>query len=295
MRNKWEHYLWLPLIFSLLLLVVPQFSFVKSSFYADLEFGAVSEIVSLDSYRVLFSEEIYRNAFFRTLYLSAGATCISLILALPTAYSMSRSGRLVASVGLNAIIAISLVSISVKLLGLNVMLAGSGVINQSLIALGLIDTPIQLLNNRIGVLVGLVQYTLPITILMLYSVMSTIPAQIEEAAHIHGATRSATFFRLIVPLASGGLLNGGLIAFNMCMGAFTSPLILGGGRVLTIPVLIQQKMIAEAKYSVAAALSVSLVLFVFAVNLFLGLAISRRQKLSRRRRAWHARLQGEVT
>jgi putative spermidine/putrescine transport system permease protein len=111
--------------------------------------------------------------------------------------------------------------------------------------------------------------------------VQTIPTMLEEAAAIHGATRWAVIFQIILPIAKQGLVSAGLIAFNMCMGAFTSPLVLGGGRVLTVPVLIQQKIIVDSEYGVGAALSMVLILFVFAVNLSVGAYMLRERKRNR--------------
>jgi putative spermidine/putrescine transport system permease protein len=152
-------------------------------------------------------------------------------------------------------------------MGLKFMVGESGVLNAALLDVGLIAEPLRLLNNRTGVVIGLVQYTLPILILMLFGVVQTIPRYLEEVAEIHGATRAAIYGRVILPLAAPGLIGGGLLAFNMSMGAFTSPMILGGGRVLTMPVLIQQKIIQNGEYAIGAALATVLMVLVFFTNL----------------------------
>ena len=107
--------------------------------------------------------------------------------------------------------------------------------------------------NELGV-IGLVQYTLPLLILVLFGVVQTIPRYLE-AAEIHGARRATIFMRVVLPARGARLIGGGLLAFNMSMGAFTSPVALGGGHVLTMPVLIQQKVIQDSDYAMGAALA----------------------------------------
>ncbi len=268
--RMWGRLLWIPLILSAALLILPQAAFVWMSFHRDLGMGQVSEHFTLANYVTLATDPFYLRSMWLTTYLAGAATLIGVLIAFPTAYSLARWGTWVATLCLSLILATSLITIVIKLMGLNLILGPSGILNQLLLAVGLVNTPIEFVNNRTGVLIGLVQYTLPILILLLFGVAQTIPVQLEEAAEIHGATRFATFFQIIVPLAKQGLVSGGLIAFNMCMGAFTSPLILGGGRVLTVPVLIQQKMIADTEYGVGATLSMLLLIIVFLINVLIG-------------------------
>jgi putative spermidine/putrescine transport system permease protein len=112
-------------------------------------------------------------------------------------------------------------------------------------------------------------------ILVLFSVIQTIPRSLEEAALIHGASRARMFWRIVVPLSLPGLVGGALIVFNLSMGAFTSAALLGGGRVLTLPVLIQRTILLENKYAMAAALSALLLALVLAINVASVFIVSR--------------------
>lgn len=266
----WGRLLWLPALLSFGLLVLPQAGFVWMSFHEDLGFGIVSEEFTLANYITIFTDTFYLRTIWLTLYLSAGATITALMLAFPTAYALARLGGWVARVVLTLILTTSLITIVIKLLGLNILLGSSGLVNQVLMSLSIVNEPLALTNNEIGVYIGLVQYTLPILILLLFSVVQTIPSSIEEAGQIHGASRFFLWTRILLPLAKPGILAGGLIAFNMSMGAFTSAVLLGGGRVITMPVLIQEKMIQSTEYGMAAALSTVLLVFVFLLNVLVA-------------------------
>jgi len=272
MVTRWDWFLWPAVLVSLVLLVLPQAMFVWLSFHADLGLGQVSDSLTARNYLHVLSDPFYRQSFWMTLYLSVAATGSGLALGFPAAYALARIGGWTASFMISLILTTSLVTVVVKLMGLNIILGSTGMVNRILLALALTSTPVQMLNNRLGVLIGLVQYTLPMTIVLLFGVMQTIPVTLEEAAATLGASHAGTFRQVIVPNAKAGLVSAGLIAFNMSMGAFTSAVLLGGGRVRTIPVLIQQMIIQNTDYAEGATLSTVLVALVFIINLAVGAA-----------------------
>lgn len=272
---NWNRFLWLPLGLSFILLVVPQAGFVWMSFHHATGLGGISEALSLDSYRQIATDRIYIGSILLTLWLSLITTSIGVIVGFPAAYAIARAPRALATALLSIILTTSLITIVVKVVGLDIVLGPFGIVNNALVALSIIDEPIRMLSNSVGVVIGLVQYTLPITMLIFFGTLQTIPRNIEEAAEIHGGSRISIFLKIIVPLASPGILAGALLQFNMCMGAFTSPMLLGGGRVRTLPVLIQQQLIVENNYPMGAALSVVLLVLVFALNVLVGVGTAR--------------------
>ncbi|MGF7159894.1 putative spermidine/putrescine transport system permease protein [Rhodoligotrophos appendicifer] len=274
-RVPWERFLWPAALLSLLLLALPQIGFVWLSFHDDLGLGSVSDNFSLQNYRAILTDSFYLKSIWLTFYLSVGTVIVGTLIGLPTAYALARMPRWLATLLLGLILTTSLITVVIKLMGLNIILGPSGIVNFLLLGMGVISSPILLINNEQGVLIGLVQYTLPIFIMMLFSVMQTIPLDLEEAAEIHGASRFSLWRRIIVPLCMPGLIGGSLIIFNMSMGAFTSAVLLGGGRVRTIPVLIQQKLVQSTEYGMGSALATTLMVFVFGINIAVGMLIGR--------------------
>jgi len=282
MGVAWEWFLLPAVLVSLFLLALPQGMFIWLSFHTDLGLGQVSEALTIGNYVHIISDPYYRYAFFLTLYLSVATTGLGLLFGFPTAYALARIGGWPASFLISLILTTSLVTVVVKLMGLNLILEPTGMINRTLLALGLIQNPVQMLNNRFGVLIGLVQYTLPMIVVLLFGVVQTIPVSLEEAATTLGASHAAVYWQVILPNAKAGLVSAGLIAFNMSMGAFTSAVLLGGGRVRTIPVLIQQMIIQNTDYAKGAALSTMLVALVFVINLCVGAAYAARGRRAAR-------------
>jgi putative spermidine/putrescine transport system permease protein len=255
---------------SFALLVIPQISFLQWSFRRDLGLGFASDELTLDNYVKIFTDTYYGWSILLSLYLSAFASLTALILGLPTALALSRLNSWITTLALGLILTTSLVTVVIKILGLNLLLGSTGIINTMLMASGLTTSPVALINNEIGVYIGLVQYTLPITILILFGTAQTIPVALEEAAAVHGASRMAITASVILPLARPGLVAAGLVAFNMSMGAFTSAQLLGGGRVPMIPLLIQETIFQSNEYGMGAALSTTLLVLVFAINVAVG-------------------------
>lgn len=270
--TRWEWFLWPSVLVSLVLLALPQAMFFWLSLHADLGLGQVSDTLTLHNYVHVLTDAFYRQSFWMTLYLSVAAAGTGLLLGFPAAYALARIGGWTASFLISLILTTSLVTVVVKLMGLNIILGSTGMVNRFLIALHLTDAPLQMLNNQFGVLIGLVQYILPMTIVLLFGVVQTIPVSLEEAAATLGASHAGTFRQVILPNAKAGLISAGLIAFNMSMGAFTSAVLLGGGRVRTIPVLVQQMIIQNTDYAEGAALSTVLVALVFLINVAIGAA-----------------------
>jgi putative spermidine/putrescine transport system permease protein len=155
----------------------------------------------------------------------------------------------------------------VKVLGLTLLLGSSGPIPALLRILTGGWWSGSILHNGPAVIIGFIQYTLPLMVMLLFGVIQNIPRSLEEAALVHGASDWRMARRVLLPLALPGLITTVLISFNMNMGAFTSAVLLGGGNVLTIPVLIQRKIILEVDYPAAAALSVLLTIAVVLINL----------------------------
>jgi putative spermidine/putrescine transport system permease protein len=273
---RWRLFLWPPVMIATVLLLFPQASFVWMSLHRNLGMGQISPALTLDNYVRVLSDSFYLNSLWLTFWLSLIATAITLIVAFPTAYLLARARSRWISFLIVLLLISSFVTIVIKVLGLSLVLGQEGVVNQFLQWSGLTSGPLRMLNNDVGVVIGLVQYTLPFFVMLLFSVIQTIPLSLEEAAELHGATRISTFRRVLLPLAMPGVIAGSLITFNLNMGAFTSAVLLGGGRVLTLPVVIQRKIFLDVDYPLAACLATVLVAMVFALNVASAVLVHRK-------------------
>ncbi|MGE0716801.1 MAG: ABC transporter permease [Alphaproteobacteria bacterium] len=275
MNVRWGWLILPPLVFSTGLLLATQFLFVRVSFFRDLRLGRMDEHFQLTNYVTIFTDPFYLDSLLLTVELSAIVAALALATAYPVAYVLARMPPRWGTTLLAAAVTSSFVTIVIKVLGLVIIFGADGPLNGLLLRLGIVERPIGLQGSVGGVVVGLWLYTVSFMLLILFSVIQTIPRSLEQAAEIHGAAHWRVFRRVILPLSLPGMVGGALIVFNMAMGAFTSAALLGGGRVLTLPVVIQQTVLVETKYGMAGALSAVLLLVVLAINLVSVVVVSR--------------------
>ncbi len=264
---SWGWLIWPPLLVAGLLLVLPQAGFIAMSLHPSLGYGRMGDAWTLVNYTHVLTDPAYLSAIGLTLGLSAAATAIGVVVGCPAAYLLARMHSRLASGFIAMLLATSFVTVVIKVLGLSLVLGREGIANHVLLSLHIVSAPVQLINNDLGVLIGLVQYTLPVQVLLLIGVIQTIPRRLEEAAEINGAHFLSMLRRVIWPLSRPGVVSAALVAFDMDMGAFTSAAMLGGGRVLTLPVLIERTIMIDVDYATGAALSTVLMVIVFALNL----------------------------
>jgi putative spermidine/putrescine transport system permease protein len=280
MRARWGLLLLPSVLVTGLLLFASQGVFLRMSLYRDGSFGRVQPDLTLDNYLKVLQDPFYLRSLGLTFEVALIVVACSLIVGFPVAYILARMRSRWSGVLLGIIVASALVAEVIKVLGLVVIFSADGVVNRALTALGLIAEPLQIVGTVPGVVVGLLHFTLGFVILLLFGVIQSIPRALEEAARIHGATPLRGFLRVVLPLCVPGLITGGLIVFNLAMGSFTAAALLGGGRVLTLPVLIERTMMLETRYAVAACLAAVLLAAVLAVNVA-ALAVGGRLRVSR--------------
>jgi len=276
----WGGLLLPPVLLMLVTLLASQSVFIASSLHRDLGMGRTAAAWTLQNYDALLSDGLFLRCLWITVRVSALATIFTLIPAFAVGYAIARMRSAWSGFLLAAIIATNFITIVVKAFGLMIIFAADGVLNRLLTALHLVDQPVALLGSESGVVVGLMQFTLGFAVLLLTSVIRTVPRGLEEAALAHGASRARVLRRVLLPLCLPGLCVAALMIFNMCMGAFTSAALLGSGRILTLPVLIQQTVMMQVNYAMAATLSVVLLVAVLAINV-LTLVLVRRSRVGR--------------
>lgn len=280
MKVRWEWLLLPSFIITFVLIAASQYVFLKGSFYKDLGLGRVSDVVEFTNYIRFFSDSFYLNTLWITIKTSGLATLFTMLLGFPVAYLIARMQSRWAMVLLAGIVVATFVTIVIKVFGLIIIFSADGWLNQILMGLGIVDRPYTIIGNQTGVVVGLMHFTLGFGVLLLYSVIQTIPRSLEDAAQIHGASRWRMHWRVLLPLSLPGVTVGALMIFNMSMGAFTSAALLGGGRVFTLPVLIQRTVMMEIKYAMSGTLAAVLLVSVLLINLF-SIFLIRRFKAAR--------------
>lgn len=257
------------------MLGVTQVIFLKASFFADEGLGQSGDVFTWENYISVITDPLYLRSMRLTLVLAVSVVAITLLMTYPVAYSLARMRARVAGLVLACIVCSSFVSVAIKILGMVIIFSADGVVSRFFRWTGLIETSMQLLGSLTGVIFGYIHLAIGFMVMMLFNVIQTIPVRLEEAAQIHGASRLRVFWRVIVPLSLPGVLNAALIQFNLLMGAFVTATVLGGGKVLTFPVMIQRTLVMFNDNGLAAALAAVLLAIVLLINLLAIGAVTR--------------------
>jgi putative spermidine/putrescine transport system permease protein len=171
---------------------------------------------------------IYRDIFWRTLWIGALTTGIALLIAFPLAYWASTLPARQANLVMICVLIPFWTSVLVRIAAWIVLLQQSGLVNTGLLATGIIHEPLALLFNRTGVTISMVHILLPFMILPLYSVMKAIPPTYQRAAISLGSHPFAAFWRVYVPQTYAGIAAGVLLVFITAIGYYITPALLGG-------------------------------------------------------------------
>ncbi|GAB3844988.1 ABC transporter permease [Nesterenkonia populi] len=205
----------------------------------------------------------------RTVGIGLIVTLVCLFLGFPIAYLLARSQSRWAGVLLALAIFPLLLSNVVRTFGWLVVLGSNGALSQLLIALGITDSPPQLLYTPFAMVMGLTQLFLPLAIVACYSAISQVDAGLDDAARGLGAGRTRTFWDVVVPLSLPGVVVAATLVFAGSVTAYTTPYLLGGSR---------QRMLATELYSYSsvtidwAAASATAIVMTVLVVLVSGLA-----------------------
>ena len=182
MENRWIAYLIPPFIVTLLLVAGSQFVFIQNSFYQDLGLGRTGTDLTLVNYLNFFTDSFYLKTFWITIKVSALASLFTLFLGFPIAYVIARMKSRLAMLLLAGIVVSTFVTIVIKVFGLIIIFSADGVLNTTLMNLGLIDRAYSIIGTQEGVVVGLMHFTIGFSVLLLYSVVVTVPPSLELTA-----------------------------------------------------------------------------------------------------------------
>lgn len=239
-------------------LVLPYLNIVVMSLRVPTVGAPYGEGFTLGNYTRVLSDPYFLGVLADTLSLGVTTTLICLLLGYPVAWHLARTTSRWQGVLYVLVLSPLLVGVVVRSFGWLILLSGNGVVNRTLIDLGLIETGIALMNNRLGVTIALVHVFLPFMILPLVGVIQSIDPVIETAGQSLGASRFTVFRRLILPLSWPGIQAGTILVFVLSLSAYVTPVMLGGAQMKTMSVLVVQSLIDNFQWPTGAALALVL-------------------------------------
>ena len=221
---------------------------------------------SLGAYAALL-DPYYLLIVLDTIWLALLSAVITTIVAFPIALYMTRTpSPAMRRAVLVCIMLPMVVSLLVQSFGWMAILGPDGLLNRAVALATGQERAVALLFNRTGVLLGLVQTTIPLAVLPIAAALGSIPIALEEAASVLGASRLSVYRTIILPLAWPGIAAGSVLVFGFNTGAFVVPLLLGGLKVTTIAVLIRNEMGPLLNWPLGAALSSMLVVLALGIQ-----------------------------
>ncbi|HUA55970.1 MAG TPA: ABC transporter permease subunit [Candidatus Sulfotelmatobacter sp.] len=265
-------YLWLVAMLMMPFLIVLKISFATSVIanppYTPL-IGDGRLQLHLDSYALLASDDLYALAYLNSLKIAALACLCCLVIGYPMAYGIARASPARRGALLMLVILPFWTSFLIRVYAWVTLLQSNGPVNGALLALGVIDHPLVLLNTPFAVYVGIVYTYLPFMILPLYAVLEKLDPALLEAAADLGSRPWRSFLSVTLPLSLPGVIAGSLLVFIPAVGEFVIPELLGGSDTLMIGSVLWNEFFNNRDWPQASVVAVAmLVLLVAPIMLF---------------------------
>jgi len=219
-------------------------------------------------YAKFFTDAFNYSILFDTILLGVKATLLCLLFGYPIAWVASRAQARWQSVLLFLVILPIMTSVVVRTFSWIVILGRHGVLNQIVTGLGLTDEPLRLLFTEIGVVIVLAQVQMPLMVLPILTVMSKTDPNLADASRALGAGEWRTLWKVTLPLSLPGVIAGCILTYSACVTAFVTQTLIGGARLVYMPLHIYQQAIGANNWPFAAAISV---IFMIAVMLIVYL------------------------
>ncbi|SFO19795.1 putative spermidine/putrescine transport system permease protein [Actinomadura madurae] len=260
--------LWLAILF-----LVPVGILLSTSFLSY-EGPDVVLDPNLGNYSSLFSDSHFLRILWSTVWTSLAVAFICAVMAYPVAHFLVRSNSRIRVLVVVLVLSPMVASVVVRTYGWLVLLEKDGLISQVLEGTGIHDGPTGLRGTYAAIIIGLVHVLLPFSVFTTMSSLQAVNPSLEQAARDLGAGPVRTFFRVTLPLSLPGVTAGAILVFAICLGAFATPSVLGGGRVQTLATLVQEAMITTGEWARAA--SVAAVILALGLSVILVLSWSAR-------------------
>ncbi|MCW2294716.1 putrescine transport system permease protein [Pseudomonas sp. BIGb0408] len=256
-------FIWLFLFFLLPFIIVLKISFAE----ADVAIPPYTEIytwvdntlqvvLNLGNYIFLSEDELYVAAYLGSLKIAFFSTLACLLIGYPMAYAIARAKKETQMVLLLLVMMPTWTAILIRVYAWMGILSNNGLLNGFLQSIGLIDTPLQILNTNTAVYIGIVYSYLPFMILPLFANLVKHDQSLLEAASDLGSSNFNSFWKITVPLSKNGIIAGCMLVFIPVVGEFVIPELLGGPETLMIGKVLWQEFFNNRDWPVASALAV---------------------------------------
>jgi len=234
--------------------------------------------LSVDNYTWLTEDALYFNAYVTSLIIAAISTVLTLIVGYPIAYGMARAPATIRPTLLMLVILPFWTSFLIRVYAWIGILKPEGLLNQLLLATGIISQPLIILNTYTAIFIGIVYSYLPFMVLPLYSSLEKMDYTLIEAAKDLGCPPTSAFWKITFPLSLPGVIAGCLLVFIPAVGEFVIPDLLGGSQTLMIGKTLWNEFFANRDWPVSSAVAVILLLLLIVPIMLFQQAQARAQE-----------------
>lgn len=270
-------HLYLALSPSLLMLLI--FFALPMGMMIGLSFSdPASGLPSLASYQRFFTDGLALPGLLRTVFMSLCVAIAVTVLGYPVAYYLARARGRTRALVFALALAPELAGVVLRTYGWLIILEDRGFINDALLSLGLIASPLPLSKNMFAVVVGLTHVVLPFGILSLMTSIQGIDPNLERAAQVLGANRASVMRHVVLPLSVPGIVSSLLIAFTMAASAYATPALLGGAGFKVLATMIAEQVLFYVNWPFAAVMANILFLMMLVAS-FLGIRFEARRRM----------------
>lgn len=246
-------------VFTLVFVFLPLVYIVVLSFLRRDALWGVTGEATLDNYRMMF-DPVYLRTFLDSLRLAFSTTVVTTLLGYPFGYFMARQPAGRRKILMLLVVVPFWTNALVRIYGWMIILRTRGVLNNALIGLGIIDTPVKILYTYSAVLIGMVYSLLPFMILPVYNSVEKMDWSLVEASRDLGANSVEAFFTVTLKLTLPGVLSGFVLVFVPSIGLFFISDLLGGGKIMLVGNLIKNQLLEARNWPFGAALAVVMML-----------------------------------
>lgn len=232
---------------------------------------------SLSSYHRFFTDGLSLPGTLRTVSMSLCVAIAVTVLGYPLAYYLARARGRTRAIVFALALAPELAGVVLRTYGWLIILEDRGFINDALISVGLIVSPLPLSKNMFAVVVGLTHVVLPFGILSLMTSIQGIDPNLERAAQVLGANRASVMHHVVLPLSVPGIVSSLMISFTMAASAYATPALLGGAGFKVLATMIAEQVLFYVNWSFAAVMANVLFLMMLVVS-YLGIRFEARRR-----------------
>ena len=213
------------------------------------------DALTVENYVKFFTDGYYTAVLWRTVRVALATTAICLLMGFPLAYVLARTRTRHKNLLIMLVVLPLFVGNAVRAAGWMVAFGNKGLLNASLMGLGAIPQPLEIMFTETAVVIGITAVNLPFMVLTLQSVIEGIDRSVEEAAFSLGANPWRMARRVLFPLAMPGILAGTILTFILAMNAYATPVLLGGPRFQTMGPLVYNQFLQQNNWPFGGAIA----------------------------------------